>query len=209
MKIHNIRLNKAMNSSSTHSVLLLTDPDEAEKLQDSEEAKNLEFGWEYWTAVSSESKKNYLGIAIFENLRTQFPENIALLITKETFGIDLISGRESEKYSNNYTAYDFNIDHQSQWTLPWNYQETMLHEEFIEEFKAFLLRKGVVILGGNDNDEETHELNGQGRLANLKLPFEQHRPGVKKLIARKDKKFNYWLLFNRGTGAKIRMSFNE
>lgn len=198
MKIHNIRLNKAMNSSSTHSLLLLRDP--SEMISDSKETKNLQFGWEHWTAASEEAKHNYLGIAIHANLRQQFPEDIALIITKETFGINL-----TEKDG------DFYIDHQSEWTLPWNFDETMLHEGFIKEFKKFLSRREIVILGGNDNDHTSHPLSFQGKEINLGVPLEEHhgRQKNERLIARKDPKYDYWVLFNRSNGAKIRMSFNE
>lgn len=193
-----------MNSSSTHSLLLLRDPENSSELEDSEEVKRLEFGWEYWTATSKEAKRNYLGIAIFSNLLIQFPINIAWTITKETFGIELPDARSAK-----FAQDKFYIDHQSEWTLPWNFQETMLHQEFIKEFEEFLLRKDIVIVGGNDNDDNTHPLTSKAKDLGMKLPVEEHTGGRRKLIARKDRKYNYWVLFNRGSGAKIRMTFDE
>lgn len=181
MKIHNFRTGFACNSSSTHSLVLLpsgsynTDED-------------CQFGWDYFTAASKESKLNYLLLTIYENIKDQIGHDAAKLFAESLLG--------NEMSENGY------IDHQSVYTLP--RKGKFLDLEFLKELKEFILREDVLILGGNDNDEEEHKLESSV-LWTLPLEQESHRL----FVSRKDKTYNYWTIFDQSNGTKIRFSFGS
>ncbi len=64
---------------------------------------------------------------------------------------------------------------------------------------------GVKILGGNDNDDTSHPLYDSDAEVLSNMPTE----GSNRLLAKKDDVFNYWMLYNPESGAKLRLSFSE
>lgn len=189
MKIHNIRLGLAMNSSSTHSLIFL------DELVSDRDVGDREFGWNFFTAASEEAKKDYVALTVYSNLARIYPNDIAFAIVKELFGYDL----EKDEYG--VAGY---VDHQSEIALPRSWDEKTLNKEFIEDFQKYILQDNLVILGGNDNEDIEHPLFAKGIDASLNMPLEGNRG----LVARKDES-GYWTLFNRNTGAKIRFSFEK
>ena len=100
------------------------------------------------------------------------------------------------------------VDHSSVIYFPKNYySKSMIDDEFSEDFKKFIIRKDVIILGGNDNTSKYEEniLYKKGKL------FE-NLEGLKfytDYTCRKDEKYDYWSLFDRKDGTKIRFSFYD
>lgn len=187
MRIHNIRLGFATNSSSSHSLIFLPDGVGS----DSVEAP-FEFGWDFFTLRSRELKSNYLAQQVYHNIHRQVRNNrIAYLVTKDLTGVDL--------------ATDGYVDHQSVWDLPFDWQGTNLDYEFIRDLRAYLMQPNLAVLGGNDNtvEGEEHPLISKGVCADLPL----ERDHDQKMVAKKDGKT--WILYNRKTGAKIRFSFDK
>lgn len=183
MKIHNVRLGFANNSSSSHSIVFLNGVSD-------HDVHDGNYGWGNFTLASSDAKLNYLSAIIEHNLRGEIGEHAAQLVATELTGKRLPDDH-------------YGIDHQSTWMLPWSFDGKELSHEFISEYKSYLLRDNVVVLGGNDNSEG-HPLAETATTAPLNLlPQEQHE----KLIGRKDN--DYWTLFSRENGSKIRFSFNE
>lgn len=189
MKIHNVRLGLAMNSSSTHSLIFLDD------LVNDKGVGSREFGWDFFTASSKEAKKDYVALTVYTNLCRVYPSDVAFAVTKEIFGYDL----EQDRYG--VSGY---VDHQSEIALPRTWDEKNLNQEFIEDFEAYILQDNLVILGGNDNTEQVHPLAIAGTDASLGMPLEGNRG----LVARKDEK-GFWTIFNRTNGAKIRFTFEK
>jgi hypothetical protein len=101
--------------------------------------------------------------------------------------------------------YEDYVDHQSLWTLPLDWTGKSVDKDFFDELHTFLMRDDVVVLGGNDNTEESHPLD-KGRAYRIGLELEGNS---RDLVCRKDEGQNYWTLFNRSTGTKIRMSFEN
>jgi organic radical activating enzyme len=97
----------------------------------------------------------------------------------------------------------YGIDHQSAWVLPRAWKDPGVDLDFFHAFQAHLMRDDVAVLGGNDNDGY-HPNEGSPASPAMKLPRECSSDG---LVARQDGA--YWTLFNRGSGAKIRMSFDD
>ena len=194
MKIYNVRLGKAMNSSSTHSLIFL---DQLAGKATDNRVGDKEFGWDFFTAASKEAKTDYLAMTIYANLNRIYPHDVAFAVTKEIFGFEL----EQDSYG--VSGY---VDHQSEIALPRNWDEKNLNKQFIEEFQAYLIEnEDLVILGGNDNTDSVHPLEPKGKDASLGMPLE----GNAGLVARKDEEHGYWTLFNRNNGAKIRFSFER
>jgi organic radical activating enzyme len=184
MKIHNVRLGLATNSSSSHSLIWLPNARD-------EWDGDLTFGWEDFTLASVEAKNGYLAAILWQNL--QAPEMIKAAVIHELFGVST------------YHDQSIYIDHQSAIILPrayraWRYEPKTLDEEFLKDLIAYLQTPGLVILGGNDNSEG-HPLAG-GNSFSLPDGLE-----YREQIARKDSR-GYWTLFDPQTGAKVRFSFD-
>lgn len=189
MRILNVRLGLATNSSSTHSLIFLPKGAKADEIPESDGKQC--YGWDYFQLTQPESKLDYLAQSIFQQLKHELGDDIAMTVAREWAGRDVDSG-----------GY---VDHQSTLTFPRNWEGKGLDREFLDEFKAFLLREDIVIAGGNDNDEGQPDALATGG---------EHRPGMDAMptedygtpwVARKDG--DYWALFNRSNGTKVRMTF--
>ncbi len=96
------------------------------------------------------------------------------------------------------------VDHQSIIHFPRNWNGNGIDKEFFDEFKSFLLRDDVAILGANDNDGSIHPLRSAGidTMHKNVLPIETDEA----YVVRKDPS-GFWTMFSRENGSKIRFSF--
>lgn len=185
--IFNLRSGLACNSSSSHSILLLP----IGKVKDVSTDEYDSFGWGYFTAADDTSKNNYLVTAVREAINNIVPEELHNEFLSKFFNEDTI----------NTDSY---IDHQSVPLIPMNFKGGV-NEEFIYDFKEFLERPEVVVVGGNDNDDKKHPLESiADKDFGKDYPKEQSNIDW---VARKDKEHNYWVIFNRVNGSKMRFSF--
>jgi organic radical activating enzyme len=190
MKIHNLRLGFACNSSSSHSLIFLP------KCSDGGEQDEQHFGWNCFTLASSESKMGYLGQQIVASMRRQLGDEPAIALAMAITGVDIDP--------------DGDVDHQSVWTLPRTWDESSVDTDFLYALRDYLKRDGVVVLGGNDNDgdhplsEMDHE-TGEGKNFSI---FGRWTEGSGRLVTRFDAGLNTWTMFDRSTGAKVRLSFD-
>lgn len=189
LKISNVRIGLATNSSSSHSILIL--PPKT-KVQD----KDMEnfYGWNFFTAAQRETKLDYFSHILFSSLGAFMADEYAQIITKDLLGIQNFQSSGG-------------IDHQSLFRIPSHkerYSENhKIDENFMTEFREFLLREDVVIVGGNDNTDEVHSLAG---VPGVKIVDWDYRPETNYTRARKDGK--WWTLFTIN-GTKTRFSFDE
>jgi hypothetical protein len=188
--IHKVRLGLATNSSSTHSLIIL--PGGA---SDDSAGDDGEFGWNYFTAGSTERKARYAACQLRSAMARVASPDVADAVAEKWTGVSLAP-------ADDYADY---VDHQSTWTLPLDWEGRSVDKEFFDELMEFLMRDDVVVLGGNDNDEVDHPLD-DGTAHQLAVPIEEYRHAGD-LVCRKDD--GHWVIFNRGTGTKIRMSFGE
>jgi MoaA/NifB/PqqE/SkfB family radical SAM enzyme len=187
MNIHNIRLGFATNSSSSHSLVFLNDIDD-------QGLDHYDFGWNHFTAASEKTKEVYVALHIISAIRrTIVDEDTSYLVVKGLMGEEIAK-----------CAEDGYIDHQSIYMLPLNWNGNGPDYEFIEDFRKFMARKDLVILGGNDNGMDGHPLD-KGRAFTFPIPQDEYS---NEWVAKKDPQ-GFWTLFNRGSGGKIRMSFDE
>jgi len=189
MKISNIRLGFATNSSSTHSIILnptlsvdWNDPDG-------------EYGWQNFLLRSPQAKRKYLA--------TQFAVNLTDHGFSSEYAWHIINGLLQDTILDIDDCDEYGIDHGSILHLPVQYQGSFergkkLSFEFFQDLLAYIERDDIGIAGGNDN-ENGPSYGGQRILR--EIPTDGR--GV--LVARKDGQ--HWALFNRETGAKIRLSF--
>ncbi len=191
--IHNIRLGKACNSSSSHSVIFLKDGQNIGSFNN--EWDDNYYGWGFFALKGREEKIHYLIGMFFNSFKRNFGASGAQYILSNLFGVNLEFGYDPAE-----------IDHQSQWVLPREYEnQDRVDLNFVRELTDVVLRDNAVILGGNDNDGEMIEDDSE---------YDRHwfQDGInydQSLICRKDKLTNQWTLFSKTTGAKIRFSFND
>jgi hypothetical protein len=153
MRIHNVRLGFATNSSSSHSLIFMPNNNMGDEILND----TGEFGWEPFTLASKDAKNMYVAAQLSMQLQhMHLPESAHKAIIQAWTGVE------------NYEGY---IDHQSVYDFPKDFHGNFLHEGFFKAFREFMLKDGLVILGGNDNDG-THPLEGQGEGA-FTLPFPQ------------------------------------
>ena len=178
MKIFNIRYGLACNSSSSHSILLINDNKEVKTDEYSD------FGWNYFTANDLSSKRNYLYYTV-------------------AYALDGYENKEKmlEKFFGQSEPSGY-IDHQSVLVIPRKFNG-QFNEEFVEDFIQYISNTNVVIVGGNDNDDKEHKLKDKYSEILANYPKEED---ALDWIARKDK--NYWTVFNKKNGAKIRFSLD-
>jgi len=199
MRIFNVRLGFATNSSSTHSIVHVRDPSGV----NDKDVEDGEFGWNFFTAKSARAKQSYMAQILKATLSQNLPNDMVEIIVKEWVGVPL----DKHGY----------VDHQSCFVIPRTHGQIMPSRELFDELMENVLRPEVAILGGNDNDDHNHYLVDEGK---VELPFVTGLPedaarafmddhGVsmrpdycRDWICRKDS--DEWVLFNQGTGTKIR-----
>lgn len=195
VKIHNVRLGFATNSSSTHSIVMVP------KKSLSDDYSGDGFGWQDFILVSAQNKDMYLAATLYSSLYRVVGPDIAAAVVENWTSVKNIR----EDPESDFDALP-SIDHQSLMAFPLDWQGRGTHKGFFKAFREFIMRDDVAILGGNDNSEG-HYLFQSDEVINtnhMGLPTESSPLG---LVAREDN--GYWVVFNRNTGAKVRLSFDS
>lgn len=194
--INSIRYGFAANSSSTHSIIFLNSN---ELLQDKNYTSD--FGWDYFIASSEQSKLQYLASTVFPKYQDLIGETAANDLMKLWFSVDFTDPNICS-----------GVDHQSLLHLPINWDNQGFNVEFLMEFKDFLLNERISILGGNDNydeDDEDYKTKQELLKRNSVLDFSFFQDCGYDIVARKDPLYNFWVLFNRKNGTKVRFNFDS
>lgn len=185
--IFNVRYGFATNSSSTHSIIISKD-----SIRDNA-PKDRYFGWEFFTLAKKSSKRDYLAAILYHHLEPIIGSRMAR---------DLAMVWCDLSPDDNIGS----VDHQSVPVLPLNWDGRGLNYQFFKEYKKFILDESVVILGGNDNTKKVHPRTKGNHPFILPLIYDTNN---KNLVARKDSIYDYWTIFDRGDGTKIRMQFSS
>jgi hypothetical protein len=202
MKTFAIRLGFACNSSSTHSILLLND---ASGLETVPSYGFGDYGWDCFQLVTRQDKSDYLAAQMLSTLQTfkqagQFPMMVQELLPEATS----IPMKEDGSYE-----YGYGVDHQSVRSFPVSWDETMLHLDWFRSFRDFVLGPNVVITGGNDNGDEKESIPAENRPKRNIAPYSPLDDRNSHGVARYDAPSDSWVLFNRSTGFRVRMTFND
>lgn len=180
MHVSSVRWGFANNSSSSHSIVLDSSLKEFGAGDDS-------FGWENFLLKTPDSKMRYMAAQLYENLRYKVGAVAALATVKGLMGVEL--------------SEDAGVDHQSQFTLPCkaSYEGVHVDLDFFNDLTKYIVNNPkVAVAGGNDN-QDAYEYGGT--TDNRFRDFTE----TSELLCRKDQR--HWVLFNRSTGQKARLSF--
>jgi pyruvate-formate lyase-activating enzyme len=178
MKIYNIRLGHACNSSSSHSIVPLAALGGGPIY---DRYTPGEFGWDHFVLGSPGAKMEYLAATLSGRME---PEAVTALTGVEPGPHDEWSG-----------PFGY-VDHQSVMALP---LEGPFADEFLSDLADYLKRDDVVILGGNDNGGDPPIS------AHLPLQTEAAPPALRPGVTPDGTK--YWVSMVRRTGDKVRFSF--
>ncbi len=198
MNISSVRLGHANNSSSTHSILL-NSPSRSK----SGIVENFQYGWEWFHLKHKDDKAMYLSALVFVSLQGDMSAEHAAVIAHSLTGMNPIDSREKDKY---WSVY---VDHQSVNAFPLGFGTEHYDATFMKEFVEYIRdTPEISIRGGNDNVEDRDEserktATGEESILNS-LPRDC---GKVKLFSKKDK--DWWILYNKETGAKLRVSFGK
>lgn len=181
MKIHNVRIGHATNSSSSHSIIFL------QGYKPKEVVEPDGYGWNEFVLTSKTWKLDYLASQIRTNLKG-FGEDFITIINK---GLGLPHG-----------SY---VDHQSAINFPKEFGVDTLSIDFIQDFKWFLERGNVAVVGGNDNEDCSETINDL--LAKSKRFPLAITDMSGDLVCRKDG--DWWTIYNRDNGSRVILSFED
>jgi len=158
------------------------------------------FGWEDFTLLSRDNKNTYLASTLYQSLVNTVGEDIASAVVEKWAGVKV-----DETAQHTYDRLPY-LDHQSVMALPMDWGEKGIHKGFFDAFRSFVLSDEVAILGGNDNSDG-HPLHARDDVVNtdhMGLPLER---GSKGFVVKEEN--GYWVLFDRGNGTKVRVSFDQ
>ncbi len=201
----------ATNSSSSHSIVFLKNEKDASAIRTKRSSSDFKFGWENFILKTEKDKVNYLAAMIYENIKGNIPVNMIESVTSEYLGEQLEGMTEIKSKCNN----DIGIDHGSVIALPRDWDNTdFLNKDFMRELTNFIKQKGVIIIGGNGNEESQSKITSvNGTFLNvheLSDPNLHNNVYSKDIyVARRDSLLGCWTLFNRHTGKKIRLQFPD
>lgn len=208
MKIHNVRVGTANNSSSSHSIVFFKKTDLSKSFGDSGLDYEYEFSWDPFVCSFPESKMRYLVATLYDNLKVMMGGWAAYHVVNSLFGI-----KDEVAYDSEYDSANIGIDHQSRIQLPrtpkpyHKLDECPINMEFFDDLTKYMMQKNVVIFGGNDNDEKESPPEFDKDYAKV-FDLKSINAYSSSLIARKDP-LGFWTLFNTETGTKVRLSFDH
>jgi len=188
MKIANVRLGLATNSSSTHYIVFFKPS--VDNLYCDNDCEEQQYNWNEFTCATTSRKMEYLSHVLYRSIVTDVGEQYAKTIVNSWVGSDVY----------NDSGY---IDHNSTMTLPSVYSGKGIDIEFFNDFKEYLSKDNVLIIGGNDNSDPLHDahFDESAELSSLSSLSSEN------LVCRKDG--SVWFLFNRKTGARFSLSFDD
>jgi MoaA/NifB/PqqE/SkfB family radical SAM enzyme len=187
-KIWNFRDGFAANSSSTHSLVFTDDAFQYDDVSSDG------FGWDQFVLASPDARNEYVAEVLYHHLKASCGKDVAITLTKLLTGVPHINGYYD------YGGFNSYIDHQSMPVMPMDREGKGINIQFFKEYRDFMLQPKLVVCGGNDNNDEEKPVEGEH--FNLRLWYDS---GDTSVVARKDG--DYWTLFSRAYGRKIRMSF--
>lgn len=217
MKIQNIRFGHACNSSSLHSIIVFDKGHKPEFCNDDCEADG-EYYENDFTLASEGAKLGYIGALLEEAMSARKLPPYLLDYYRDTW----LKGRDGHDVQYKKDTY---VDGKAIVPLPGYYNSTHINKEFFDEMKAAILDPDAVIVGGDDQcntprvmeelipgvpnyDRAMVSRELKKNHARL-LPMDslKHYPAFES--ARKDPKYGFWSVFERKTGTKVRLSFDD
>ncbi|MFW6002140.1 MAG: radical SAM protein [archaeon] len=195
MKISNIRLGHSNNSSSTHSIIIIPNKSVRNALKDELEEVKYDV-YDHFIIKSPREKIRYLASQLYQNIYNHTrDEYLSLEVISSLFNLGELDIRSVDDLFN----------------LP-TYKGGLPHLEFIKELTDYICdHDEYFIIGERDGN-----LSKKYDVDKYIYEFKQQDPkGINRIIA--DNIFrliarkcgDWWTLINRGTGTKIKFTFND
>lgn len=193
-KLQNFRYGLATNSSSSHSIIYVSDSQRV-PAYDVDQCDGVQgYGWGNFTLVTPEAKLEYIGQQVRSQLCRRVDDWVACAAASHITGVKV--------HEDGY------IDHESIFRFPVEFGSVTEgpSEKFILDFKKWLLNESVVVIGGNDNgdDHPLYELNDE-TVNNPYTILKKVNSYNGLTVCRKDG--DWWTLVNMKTGNKATFSF--
>lgn len=206
---HSIRVGHATNSSSTHSIILCSEPA-------TQHGEGLGFGWDWFVLVEPRRKLDYLWVDLIGQIQHlarprhylpsydfglgELPDlTEATLGYAHAFASRILEHTPSPPEGDEDPLSTY-IDHDSAFSFPLEEKTGLPHVGFARWFRDQVLDPKVVIVGGNDNSDAGRPLDFPSgpELGYLDDDEYQHPATVYD-------RGNHWLLWEPGTGLKMRL----
>jgi hypothetical protein len=146
LKVVNLKTGHAVNSSSSHSIIIVKNPNSIEAIDNSYQ----DFGWDEFVLKSKEKKLHYIS-AMISSQYNELDQQIKMTLKKLGL-IDLTEYEEST------------VDHQSVTGIPGiSIKDSCDYEIDQNVFREFLdsyLCDNVIVWGGNDNESKNLNIEG-------------------------------------------------
>lgn len=187
MKVLNYRRGFATNSSSSHSIVYSI-PEATDDYVGSP------FGWDNFTAVSEAARREYFGMQLVTEFVFHMGKEYAYML----------AGRLSGCCEDALRAREYGVDHQSAFVFPRTLRGKSPNLRYIEQVRDELLRPGVMVLGGSDEDEP-HPLYS---LTKRVSAFDRILKDGRGWVCRQDSD-GVWTMFNQRDGTFQRFTFDD
>lgn len=199
MRIVHVRKGFACNSSSTHSVVFFAKGTEPryDMAPDSPEY----FGWENFTLVSKELRREYAYGLATRPARNAARKRLGDDLANEA-KVDALTLKLLQQLGWKEDRFPAEPDHQSVIDIPCTFHGNHVLRPMFERVLEVLTRDGTVILGGNDNGD-AHPLRSR---ASAELLTRLSRDVVGPSIGRDDK--THFTVFHPQEGMKYRIEFD-
>lgn len=215
MKILSVRRGFATNSISSHTLIFWPGA------KDENVPREREFGWQKFVLASEEAKKQYLAVILVNSFHSHLglgrDEPKVRKSVKKLLGVDIKKDVNNQKGRG---LGDF-IDHESAIYIPMSHDCSTLHEGFMQRFFKYILEDGMVIVGGNDNDQpgEQHplvktdmsfQIPMQGLIGKLVCKNASRSTTYLDSMTLEDVEFpgSVWTIFDRESGTKMTVDFD-
>lgn len=191
MQIANVRLGHACNSSSSHSLLLLPGREPGPAAKADRGTRPGEYGWDWFQLRSVNDKAGYFAAQLYYSLERLLGGQAATTVIRELCGAS-VDKRE---------WYDSTVDHQSQWGWPKMWGGEGVDIDFAKAVWSRMSRADVMVLGGNDNEDEWQP-DDTGDMVDMLMNRRYERGPM----VAKESGGGWWTVFSRATGAKVRFN---
>jgi hypothetical protein len=178
--IEHFRLGNAVNSSSSHSVILVRpELGDIDAYQD--------YGWNKFLCASKDAKRHYLASNLYCSIKGSLGKEVALRVVESMFGV----------------VSPTDVDHQSVTGIPYLQKDPdHLAVEFYNDISQYMIHHPLIAFeGGNDNGDDEIIY---GKDANFPV-FGDFLGGFS---VRRERPFQY-TLFSPATGNKIRVNLSS
>lgn len=215
MKITNIRLGRATNSSSSHSIVVTKDPSRVKSVSSS--SGSFAYGWDHFVLKEEKEKLEYFLVPLINDLLSAVGREQTIELVRQWFDYDIEHAFVPRGYGDKPDQLVFQgyIDHQSMFRYGFDNIDNRL-DQVAELINTLAKNPNIVVFGGNDNvcnEDVSEDLRPHKTDIEIPISLELINAGkegvgkVGSVAMRSDQKSV--TIFSRTTGNKIRITENN